>query len=413
MIRLLTFTTLYPNAIHPRHGIFVETRLRQLIGSGCVDARVVAPVPWFPFTHRAFGRYAKLARVPAAEQRHGIDVHHPRYPVVPRFGMRWAPRLLARWAYPSVLAAASGENGADAIDAHYFYPDGVAAAILGRRIGRPVVITARGSDINLIAKLPGPRRAIRRAADSAAAIIAVSNALRDQIIGLGVLPAKVHVLRNGVDLELFRPCRQEDARAGLNLDSRSWIASVGNLVPEKGHALILDALRFLPDIGLLVVGSGAEENALRRRARVNGVADRVRFLAEVPQAQLPRVYAAVDALVLASSREGWPNVLLESMACGTPVVATDVGAVADIVISRAAGRIVRERTPLAFAAAIVELLGTKTSRDATRAVSERFSWEETTRKQIAIFETAIHEGDWCHGVGSDYALPGSPGCRAV
>lgn len=391
MIRLLTFTTLYPNAIHPRHGIFVETRLRQLIGSGCVRSRVVAPVPWFPFTHPAYGRYAMLARVPTAEDRYGISVAHPRYPVIPRIGMRWSPRLLAKWAFPAALAAASVEP-IDAIDAHYFYPDGIAAAMMGRRLGRPVVITARGTDINLIARLPGPQDAIRQAAQSAAAIIAVSNALKEQIINLGITPEKVHVLRNGVDLDLFRPSGRHDARTALGLDARPWLATVGNLVPEKGHTLILDALRFLPEAGLVVVGSGVEENALRAQARGQGFTERVRFLGEVPQVRLPQIYAAADALLLASLREGWPNVLLESMACGTPVVATRVGAVTDIVISPAAGRIVDERSASALAAAVTALLADPPRVAATRAVAEKFGWEPTTRGQIELFRRAID--DW-------------------
>jgi glycosyltransferase involved in cell wall biosynthesis len=244
-------------------------------------------------------------------------------------------------------------------------------------------------------------------------IIAVSNALKARIVDLGIAPAKVHVLRNGVDLDLFRPSDRGAARAALGLDARRWLASVGNLVPEKGHALMLDALRLLPDVGLVIVGSGVEENALRARARADHVSERVRFVGEVPQDRLPQIYAAVDALVLASSREGWPNVLLESMACGTPVVATRVGAVPDIVTSSAAGRIVDEATAPALSVAIRDLLQRRPMMEATRAVAERFGWEETTRRQIDIFQRVIDEGSADDGMGSDYSLSGSAGCGAI
>ncbi|MEO8747434.1 MAG: glycosyltransferase family 4 protein, partial [Rhodanobacter sp.] len=127
VIRLLVFTSLYPNAEQPQHGIFVEERLRHLVASGLVTATVVAPVPWFPFRHRRFGRYARFARVPAYEQRHGIRIEHPRYPVIPKFGMGVAPSLMYRALLPVLRRHLANGNGFDLIDAHYFYPDGVAA----------------------------------------------------------------------------------------------------------------------------------------------------------------------------------------------------------------------------------------------------------------------------------------------
>ena len=140
----------------PHHGIFVENRLRNLVASGEVAALVVAPVPWFPFEHKAFGRYASFARVPREEQRHGLTVLHPRYPLMPKVGMSSAPVLMyaaLRHSFAEILKA---RFRFDLIDAHYFYPDGVAAVLLGRSLGKPVVITARGTDVNLIPRVPGP-----------------------------------------------------------------------------------------------------------------------------------------------------------------------------------------------------------------------------------------------------------------
>ena len=171
-MKVLTFSSLYPNAARPEHGIFVETRLRQLVMSGQVETTVVAPVPWFPFTHPAFGAYAAHARAPRSETRNGVDALHPRFPVLPKIGMTLAPFLLYRAVRP-VVERVQHERGFDLIDAHYFYPDGVAAAMLGRRLGVPVVITARGTDVNLIAQHRFPRRMIRWAARQAAAVVAV------------------------------------------------------------------------------------------------------------------------------------------------------------------------------------------------------------------------------------------------
>ena len=154
-MRILTFTSLYPNAVQPHSGVFVENRLRHLVSEGSVEARVIAPVPWFPWRGNAFGRYAIMARVPAEERRFGITVLHPRYPLIPKIGMTTAPFLM--YAAIRSVAAELMESGYDfdLIDAHYFFPDGVAAAMLGIWLDRPVVITARGTDINLIPRYRG------------------------------------------------------------------------------------------------------------------------------------------------------------------------------------------------------------------------------------------------------------------
>src|SRR5262245_44262114 len=159
-MKLLTFATLYPSSARPGHGIFVETRLRHLLASGSAQSVVVAPVPWFPAAHEEFGRYGTIARTPRQEVLHGIDVRHPRFPVLPKVGMSLAAFLLAAASAGTLREVREQGYEFDIIDAHYFYPAGVAAALLARHVGKPVVITARGSDINLIARHSIPRRLI-------------------------------------------------------------------------------------------------------------------------------------------------------------------------------------------------------------------------------------------------------------
>jgi hypothetical protein len=155
-LRLLTFTTLFPNSEYPNHGGFVENRLRHLVATRQVESVVVAPVPYFPSTARQFGDWARYARVESQEVRQGLVVHHPRFPVIPRVGMSIAPVLLATATIGVVRRLLANGPGFDVIDAHYFYPDGVSALWIGRRLRRPVVITARGTDINLILDMPYP-----------------------------------------------------------------------------------------------------------------------------------------------------------------------------------------------------------------------------------------------------------------
>ncbi len=382
-MRFLVFTTLYPNAQMPAHGIFVENRLRAFLQRHNADIRVIAPVPWFPFGHKAFGKYGRWARTPHRETRHGVEVFHPRYVIPPKIGMGYAPHALARCFRAAIQEVTQDGWDFDFIDAHYFYPDGVAAAIVARQISKPLVITARGSDITQIAKHPQPRGKILKAALSADAIITVAAALKDELVALGAPAQKIHVLRNGVDLQAFTPGNRKDARKALGLCG-PVIVSAGHLIPRKGHDLVIDALGKIPDATLLIAGDGAARMQLERQAKRAGLAARVRFLGAVAPEKMPEVYRAADILVLASSREGWPNVLLEAMACGAPCVATDVGGVGEVIRAPAAGRVVGERTPDAIAREINILLANPPDAAQTRGYAARYSWDETTDAMATI-----------------------------
>ena len=385
MLKILAFTSLFPNSAQPTHGIFVENRLRELAASGKVQLTVVAPVPFFPRSGNLGGRYAAFARAPLHEKRHGLDIFHPRYPVLPKIGMAIAPALMAAGVARCVRRLCA-ERRFDLIDAHYFYPDGVAAALLARRLELPLVVTARGSDISEIAQYALPRRQILWAARRADALVAVCEALKQAMVGLGMKPDTIHVFRNGVDLAMFRYVPSTSALgAGLRL------LSVGHLVPRKGHDLAIRALAQLPNARLTIVGSGPEEARLKGLAQSLGLADRVELAGHVPHEALAGVYSAADILVLGSSREGWANVLLEALACGTPVVATDVWGTGEVVREPVAGELVAARTPDAVAEAIRRLAQRAPPRDAVRAYAARFSWNETTANQLSLF-TAVTAG---------------------
>jgi teichuronic acid biosynthesis glycosyltransferase TuaC len=383
-MKLLTFSTLFPNKQQPSHGIFVETRLRYLLASKQLDSRVIAPVPWFPFKHARFGLYASHAKVPASEIRHGIEVLHPRYPVIPKVGMTAAPILLAN-ALKSTIARTIDEGyDFDVIDAHYFYPDGVAAVMLGRYFNKPVVITARGTDINLVPKYRLPRRMIRWAASQAAGMITVCNALKDEMVALGIDGARITPLRNGVDLDLFQPGDRAALRAELGMQGFT-IISVGHLIPRKGHELIIQAMPSLPDVHLYIAGSGPDRKKLEDLVQTLKVQQQVRFLGPLPQTELKRYYGGADALVLASSREGWANVLLESMACGTPVIASNVWGTPEVVAAPEAGVLMSERTPQGVIEAVRRLRAEYPSSEATRRYAEQYSWDDTTQGQLDLF----------------------------
>jgi len=387
-MKIVTFTTLYPNAVKPGHGIFVETRLRQLVASGRVQARVVAPVPWFPLQHPRFGQYANFARVPQSEQRHGLQVQHPRYLQLPKVGMNVAPFLLAQSGKRALGRLLDEGYDFDLIDAHYFYPDGVAAAMLGKYFNKPVSITARGSDISLLPQYPVPRRLIRWAAARADGLVTVCRALKDELVQLGVDEQRIVPLRNGIDLHLFQPGDRAQQRAALGLDGYTLLC-VGHLVPLKGQHLVIEALASLPDVTLLIAGDGVERKRLEQLAADLGVASRVRFLGAVPQPALPAIYGAADAMVLASSREGWANVLLEAMACGTPAIASRVWGTPEVVAAPQAGLLMQERSAAGVVQAVQALRAAAPERAATRRYAEQFSWDATTAGQLQLFDSIL------------------------
>ena len=328
--------------------------------------------------------------MPRTEVLNNIRVLHPRYTLLPKIGMTTAPYLLARAMAPILKKIIADGFDFDLIDAHYYYPDGVAATILGKQFNKPVVITARGTDINLIPQYDAPRKMILRAAAEAAASITVCEALKTELTRLGADASKIHALRNGVDLELFHPIDRQQVRASFGWTGKTLL-SVGHLIERKGHHLAIEAMRELRDYRLIVVGSGEESDNLHKLAKDVSVADRVTFVPSVKQAELRNYYGAADALILASSREGWANVLLEAMACGTPVVATSIWGTPEVVTSPEAGVLVPERTANSIIAGVNALFANYPDHQATRRYAERFNWRETSDRQMELFRFVLNK----------------------
>jgi teichuronic acid biosynthesis glycosyltransferase TuaC len=406
MLSILTATTLFPNDAKPTHGAFVATRLAKLCESGIVTADVLAPVPWLP-SHTRYADAGRLDLVPRQTRRGPWTVWHPRYLVIPKIGMMITPHTLYLAMRKTLRRLIAEGRRFDLIDAHYFYPDGVAAVRLAREFHLPVVVTARGTDINLIPQYALPRRMILNAAHAADGLITVCQALKDGMVALGVPADRITVLRNGVDLGLFHPDGRDGARRRLDFRRRT-IGSVGWLIERKGHHHVIAALTKLPDTDLVIVGEGPERSRLERLAASLGVSDRVRFMGSLDQRRLAEVYRALDALVLASSREGWANVLLESMACGTPVVASSVWGTPEVVTAPAAGVLMATLDADGVANGIVRLFASLPSRKATRTYAEQFSWDATTRGQLSLFHRIVAERHACQHHSAATARAASP-----
>jgi glycosyltransferase involved in cell wall biosynthesis len=273
--------------------------------------------------------------------------------------------------------------GCDVVDAHFLFPDGVAAVLAAARLGRPVVLTARGSDVNIIAEEPLAGRWIRWAVQRADRLVAVSNDLGERLQALA--PGRtVEVICNGVDTDRFRPCdRRTMLRASLGVTDFT-VLSVGNLVPLKGHDVVIDAVARLPAVRLIIVGDGPLRSQLAARARALGIADRVHLTGSLPQEDLAKFYAAADVLALASSHEGLPNVVLESLASGTPVIATPTGGAREVLEGCDAG-ILAERDARAFADGITQFMLRRPAPENVRSQIARFDWRHCAQRLHDVF----------------------------
>ena len=372
MLRVLTLSTLFPDATRPNFGVFVERQTLGLAQLPDTAVTVVAPIGLPPWPLRA-ARHRAPARVPHEEEWQGLQAYRPRFPALPGTDGRWHAAMLARAVFP-VLDDLRGRF--DVIDASFFFPDGPAAIALGSRYGVPVSIKARGADIHHWGR--GRRAQVLAAGRAADGLLAVSDALKADMIALGLPAARIRVHRTGIDRGRFRPGDRASAKAGLGL-SGPVVLSVGALVARKGHGVVLDAVGRLPGVTLLIAGEGPERAALTARARRLGMAHRVRLLGDVPHDRLAELLRAADVMALASASEGLANAWVEALACGTPIVVTAAGGAGEVVTTPIAGRIVA-REPAAFAGAIDELLAVPPAPEHVARAADPFSWERNARE---------------------------------
>lgn len=377
MLRVLTLATLFPNQAEPALGVFVE---RQTIGLAALDGvelQVVAPVGLPPWPLSRHPHYAARAALPEREVRNGLIVHRPRFRAWPRFGRRRDAASMKSALLP-MLRSLRRDFAFDVIDAQFFWPDGPAAMALARDLDLPFSIKARGADIHHWGSQKGIGAQVVAAGRAADGMLAVSGALRRSMIGLGMPGERIRVHHTGIDHERFRPLDREEAKARLGV-AGPLLVTAGWLIPRKGQAMVLAALRRIPDATLFLVGDGPDRASLEALVRAYRLDARVRFLGARPPEDLPLLLGAADVMVLPSESEGLANVWVESLACGTPIVIADVGGAREVVDRSEAGRIVA-REPDAIAAAVSELLARPPAQDAVRSSAERFSWERNSRE---------------------------------
>jgi teichuronic acid biosynthesis glycosyltransferase TuaC len=352
-MRVLIMTKIFPNRIEPSSSPFNRQQFAAL-GRLC-DVEILATIPWFPGAgaFRRWSRAGRLLDVPSGDRIEGLAVHHPRFAFIPRIGHAISGPLYAASLAKFVLRY---RGRVDVLLGSWAYPDGFAAVVLASLLGVPSVVKLHGSDIDVVARLPGPRRRLQWALPRAARVVAVSRPLADSAVALGVSPDRVDVVRNGVDSERFRPLDRGEARRALGESPDVRIVlCIGRIERDKGaldliHAFARTRHRLAPRAKLVMVGDGSAVAECRKTAMELG-AD-VEFTGPLPHDQIPRWIAACDVLALPSWHEGTPNVVLEAIACGRRVVATSVGGVPDVIHSDALGALVNPKDVPALATAL-------------------------------------------------------------
>ena len=389
-LRVLSLSTLFPSPQRPAFGKFVEYQMKAVVARGDVDLVMVNPlgIPPWPLSRRE--PYRSLAAGPAVSRLDGITVHHPHFRTIPRFGSDTNPGRIARAIMPLVKRL-HAERPFDLVDAQFFFPDGPAAALIAAQLHLPLSIKARGGDILYWGERPRALAQMRAAADQAAAMLAVSAALKQDMAALGMPGEKITVHYTGLEHSRFQPHPRAEARAKIAAmpalaipADGSLLVATGALIPIKGQRLAIAALQELPGARLALAGVGADEAALRALTADLGLAERVHFLGQVSHALLPLLFSAADAAVLPSEREGLANAWVEALACGAPLVIPAIGGALEVVRDASAGRIAA-RDPASIAAAVRELLANPPSQADVAANAARFNWDRNAAELVAFW----------------------------
>jgi len=390
--RILSLSTEFPNPTEPGKGLFVWARLRAVARRAPVT--VVAPLALLDYANPNNKMLASL-HVPSRRVDNGMDVLHPRWLYPPKGGWLNAFLLCARLVWP--LARLKSRQAYDVIDAHFAHPEGIAAVLSGRILRMPVVITMRGSELRY-RRHKGRMFWIGWALRRAARVITVSEGLRQLALELGVDAARTKVIPNGVDTRVFFRRDRQACRRALDLsDSERIILCAGDLAELKGHHKVIRALTALDECGivarLIIAGgvgrSGRYAATLRQQVADFNLHDRVQFAGEMKQERLAELMCAADVFCLASSSEGWPNVVNEALACGTPVVATDVGAVRQMLTSSDYGFIVPVDDPRALADALGSAMTRAWDHNAISAAGRSRSWDDVAREVLEQLSAAV------------------------
>lgn len=363
---LVVITNLYPTPWDPNRATFNRQQFDLLRGD--YDLSILVPLP--------FPEWIRHRREIVSNGR----VRYAPYFYVPKVGRRFYSYFM----FMSVMLHSFGwikKRRPARLLATWAYPDAVCASWIARILRVPFYFKIHGSDINVHAGHASRARQIRAAANAAKCVISVSEALAERARLIGIPSEKIAVIYNGVDHEKFGSRRPSPHH-------RSYILFVGNLKREKGVLELLEGFAVIsedyPQLDLIYVGEGVMRDIILQLAVDRGVSDRVRLVGAVNHRDVPAWIGNSLFLALPSYREGLPNVILESLACGRPVLASEVGGIPEVINNSELGVLVSVVEANSISEAIRIMLETNWSEDRIRSYAERFSWEKNKARLLEV-----------------------------
>ena len=378
-MRVLVITNLFPNKFEPERATYNRQQISML--SKLCHLKVVAPVSWFPLK-RFFEKNTVSSQIPKKETIDGIETFHPRYFTIPKVGRSLYGFLFFLSVLIPVLRIYNTFKF-DIIFATWAYPDSFAAVLLSKLLNKPIITKVHGTDINEYTRYWLRRKMISFTLDNSGRVISVSKALRDKIAEIGVEPEKIRVVYNGIDNEIFKPLNKASTRRELGIAmDKKVILFVGNLKPVKGLIYLIEAFSgiakgALPNAILIIIGEGELRRELENETKKLMIQNRVYMSGSKPHHEIPKWINACDLFCLPSLSEGMPNVILEALACGVPVVASSVGGIPEILTSTDYGFMVEPEKSEELREALLECLSKSWNREAIREYSSRFSWRNS------------------------------------
>ncbi len=396
-MKVLTISRNYPNQVLPQLGLWVEGLVRETSRLG--EQQVISPVPYSPPLPRFARRFTRFREIPGREIRSGIPVWHPRFLSGPGYSLHNFEGMATYLGIRPAVDRLRRHFPFDLIHAHFVYPDGAAAARLGRRYGVPVVITEHALWQPWLDHYPRVRRQAVEAVRQASFQLVASRYLRDSVVGVTGMPEKIRLVPIGFNRSIFH-------RGDRPVHLANQLIFVGRLQPVKGLDILLQALARLvkkePSLRLLIVGGplyGEEDyqgEVLEPLVRELALDGNVEFTGLKAPEEVARLLRESAVMVLPSRRESFGAVLVEALACGTPVVATRCGGPEDIVTPEA-GRLAANGDPEDLAAAIWQVLGERERYDPEHlsALAHRqYTWQKIAAQTMEIYREAIagHRG---------------------
>jgi len=390
--KIVVFSSLYPSRIRPNAGVFIRERMSKVAEQ--LPLVVVSPVPWFPLQGLIRLCKPEFRPQPATfERQQGIDVYYPRFLSIPGLLKSWDGLFMALGSFFTFYRLRK-QFQFNIIDAHFAYPDGYAATLLGKWFAVPVTITLRGTEVPQ-SKRPQIRTCLLQALQNATQVFSVSESLKQHVVELGADAEKIQRIGNGVDTKKFYPVDKQEARQQLELpEDAKVLISVGGLVDRKGFHRVLEVLPALvkqyPNLIYLIVGGPSPEGNISERLQQQvkdlDLVEHVRFLGSQPSDQLKTPLSASDVFVLATANEGWANVFLEAMACGLPVITTDVGGNAEVVNDKALGAIVTFGDRQALQEALSAALEKTWDKTEILKYAKANAWQQRVDKLVVEFK---------------------------